>query len=61
MKIYFSHGKDSGPWGSKISHLAELAEDRSFAVESIDYSDLDDPDLRTEREKAQGTDTWINL
>jgi fermentation-respiration switch protein FrsA (DUF1100 family) len=49
MKIYFSHGKESGPWGTKISHLAELTKDRSFEVESIDYSDVDDPDLRAER------------
>ncbi len=49
MKIYFSHGKESGPWGTKIRYMAELAKDRGFAVESIDYSDLDDPDLRVER------------
>lgn len=49
MKIYFSHGKESGPWGTKISYLAELSKDSGFAVESIDYSDLDDPDLRAER------------
>lgn len=49
MKIYFSHGKESGPWGSKINHLADLAKDRGFAVNSIDYRDLDDPDLRAER------------
>jgi len=49
MKIYFSHGKESGPWGRKISCLADLAKDRGFAVESIDYRDLDDPDLRAER------------
>jgi len=49
MKIYFSHGKESGPWGTKIRYLAELAKDKGFAVESIDYRDLDDPDLRAER------------
>ena len=49
MKIYFSHGKESGPWGTKIRYMAKLANDRSFAVESIDYGDLDDPDLRVER------------
>ena len=49
MKIYFSHGKESGPWGTKIKHLAKLAEDMGCAVESIDYTDLMDPDLRVER------------
>ena len=50
MKIYFSHGKESGPWGSKIKRLAGIAEDLDCAVESIDYTDLrDSADLRVER------------
>lgn len=49
MKIYFSHGKESGPWGSKIKRLANIAQDQGFCVESIDYSDILDPDLRVER------------
>lgn len=48
MKIYFSHGKESGPWGTKIKHLAKIAESHDYAVESIDYSDTMDPDLRVE-------------
>lgn len=49
MKIYFSHGKESGPWGTKIKRLAGIATDRQFTVESIDYTDTMDPDLRVER------------
>lgn len=49
MKVYFSHGKESGPWGSKIKRLAGLAKEHGCTVESIDYSDLRDPDLRVER------------
>jgi len=49
MKIYFSHGKESGPWGTKIKRLAEIAESRKYAVEAIDYTDTMDPDLRVER------------
>ncbi len=49
MKVYFSHGKESGPWGSKIKSLAKVASDYGFEVESIDYSDLSDPDLRVKR------------
>jgi len=49
MKIYFSHGKESGPWGSKIKRLANIAKQHDYCVESIDYSDLLDPDLRVER------------
>jgi alpha/beta superfamily hydrolase len=49
MKIYFSHGKESGPWGTKIKRLAKVAEGMGCTVESIDYTDLMDPDLRVER------------
>lgn len=37
MKIYFSHGKESGPWRTKIKHLADMAEEEGCAVESVDY------------------------
>lgn len=49
MKVYFSHGKESGPWGSKIVRLADLAKARGFEVDSIDYTDTLDPDIRVER------------
>jgi alpha/beta superfamily hydrolase len=49
MKVYFSHGKESGPWGTKIKVLAEIAKKHGCDVESIDYSDLMDPDLRVQR------------
>jgi len=49
MKVYFSHGKESGPWGTKIKRLAEIARNKGCAVESVDYTDLVDPDLRVER------------
>lgn len=49
MKVYFSHGKESGPWGTKIKRLAEIAESMGYAVNSVDYTDLMDPDLRVER------------
>ena len=44
--VCFSHGKESGPWGSKIKCLARVAERCGFAVESIDYRGIDDPDER---------------
>jgi len=49
MKVYFSHGKESGPWGTKIKRLAVIAEERGCSVESVDYTDTMDPDLRVER------------
>ncbi|MCP1726880.1 pimeloyl-ACP methyl ester carboxylesterase [Natronospira proteinivora] len=35
--IYFAHGQESGPWGSKILLLADIARSRGLAVESPDY------------------------
>ena len=49
MKVYFSHGKESGPRGTKITRLVAMAEDMDCAVESVDYTDTMDPDLRVER------------
>jgi pimeloyl-ACP methyl ester carboxylesterase len=36
--VYFSHGQESGPWGSKIKSMA--------ATESIDYQGMADPSDR---------------
>ncbi len=50
MKVIFSHGKESGPWGSKIKALADLASQQGCEVDSIDYQDLvDEPDARVAR------------
>lgn len=48
MKVYFSHGKESGPWGTKIKRLAAIAENMGYVVDSIDYTNTMDPDLRVE-------------
>ncbi len=47
--IYFAHGRESGPWGSKILALADVARSKGYRVESPDYSDLMDADKRVER------------
>lgn len=44
--VVFSHGKESGPWGSKITALAAVARTLGTAVESVDYQGIDDPRLR---------------
>ncbi|SEQ12205.1 Alpha/beta superfamily hydrolase [Solimonas aquatica] len=44
--LVFAHGKESGPWGTKISHLARTAQRRGFAVISPDYSHTHDPAAR---------------
>ena len=41
--VIFSHGKESGPWGFKITRLAKVAEELGFQVLSIDYRGVDDP------------------
>ncbi|MFT6901716.1 MAG: hypothetical protein ACJAXS_001915 [Colwellia sp.] len=43
MKVIFSHGKESGPWGSKITKLANVAKELGFGVDSIDYTGHNQP------------------
>ena len=52
MKVIFSHGKESGPWGFKIKRLSRIAQKLGYHIESIDYTDTMDPDQRVERLRA---------
>lgn len=45
-QLCFAHGKESGPWGTKIQALAEVARERGWAVESLDFQGMDDPQAR---------------
>ncbi|HXQ64157.1 MAG TPA: alpha/beta fold hydrolase [Steroidobacteraceae bacterium] len=47
--VVFSHGKESGPWGTKISALADIARVEGYEVESVDYRGIDDPRERVTR------------
>ncbi len=47
--VVFSHGKESGPWGTKITAMAEVARAEGYEVESVDYRGLDDPQERVAR------------
>jgi alpha-beta hydrolase superfamily lysophospholipase len=47
--VIFSHGKESGPDGSKIVRLSALAVDRGAQTLSVDYRDLQNPDARAHR------------
>ena len=47
--VYFAHGRESGPWGTKIRALAKVAEALGCQVFSRDDTDTRDPDLRTNR------------
>ncbi|MGH8541383.1 MAG: alpha/beta fold hydrolase [Stenotrophobium sp.] len=44
--VCFAHGKESGPWGTKITHLAEVARGHGYEVMSPDYSHTHDPAAR---------------
>lgn len=48
MKVIFSHGRESGPWGTKIRSLADIAEQMGCQISSIDYSSTLDPEKRVE-------------
>ena len=45
--VCFSHGKESGPWGTKIRTLADVARATGWTVESLDYQGIEDPRART--------------
>jgi len=45
-RVVFAHGKESGPWGSKIRALANVAKTQDYAVESPDYTATFDPKVR---------------
>ncbi len=47
--VVFSHGKETGPKGRKITCLSTIAEELGFRVMSLDYQDLPDPDARVKR------------
>ena len=52
--VVFSHGKESGPWGSKIRALAAVAGAAGWDVDSIDYEGMADPAARVARLVAAG-------
>ncbi len=47
--VVFSHGKESGPWGTKIRAMAELVKGLGCHVESIDYQGMEDPTDRVNK------------
>ncbi len=44
--VLFSHGQESGPWGTKITALAQDARDAGIEADSIDYRGMPDPGER---------------
>lgn len=47
--VIFSHGQESGPWGTKIRAMAEQAEDMGCGVGSVDYQGIADPNERVRK------------
>jgi surfactin synthase thioesterase subunit len=47
--VIFSHGQESGPWGTKIKAMAEMVKELGCRAESIDYQGIADPTERVEK------------
>lgn len=48
-KIIFSHGKESGPYGIKITAMIEVAKACGYESVSLDYQGMDDPETRVSK------------
>ena len=44
--IVFSHGQESGPWGTKITSMSKIAEKKQCRAISVDYRGIIDPEDR---------------
>lgn len=47
--VHFIHGRESGPGGSKIAALSDVAREHYWEVASLDYSHTTDPTARLEQ------------
>lgn len=47
--VIFSHGKESGPWGTKIRAMADRVRSLGCEVDSVDYRGIADPAERVEK------------
>ena len=47
--VIFSHGQESGPWGTKIKSMAETARALGCDADSVDYRGIADPAARVEK------------
>lgn len=47
--VVFSHGQESGPWGTKIRAMAELVKELGCSAVSIDYQGIADPAERVQK------------
>lgn len=54
--VYFSHGQESGPWGTKIKAMAETVRNLGCLAESVDYQGIADPTERASKLIASARD-----
>ena len=47
--VVFSHGQESGPWGTKIRAMAEMVRGLGCVADSIDYQGIPDPVERVDK------------
>jgi pimeloyl-ACP methyl ester carboxylesterase len=61
--VIFSHGQESGPWGTKIRSMAERVKELGCSADSIDYQGIADPTERVEKcvRECAGIDDRIVL
>ncbi len=61
--VVFSHGQESGPWGTKIRRMAALVESMGCRAVSIDYRGIADPTDRVDKliASARGIDDRLIL
>jgi|TARA_B110000444_G_scaffold154017_1_gene144113 surfactin synthase thioesterase subunit len=49
LHVVFSHGQESGPWGTKIKMMSDLAISIGCKVKSIDYRGVEAADQRVKK------------
>ena len=47
--VVFSHGQESGPWGTKINAMAETVRKLGCTADSVDYQGIADPTDRVNK------------
>jgi predicted esterase len=54
--VIFSHGQESGPWGTKIRAMADMVRGLDYSTDSIDYQGIADPTERVQKLIAECRD-----
>ena len=49
MQVIFSHGKESGPYGVKITAMIGVVEKLGLQSSSLDYRGIEEPEVRSQK------------